>query len=34
MGHENAQIVYDVYSTWIEEMNDDRVAMLNNQLAL
>lgn len=34
MGHENAQMVYEVYSTWIEEMNGDQVAMLNNKLAL
>lgn len=34
MGHENAQMVYEVYSAWIEEMNGDQVAMLNNKLAL
>lgn len=34
MGHENAQMVYEVYSTWIEEINGDQVAMLNNKLAL
>ncbi len=34
MGHENVQMVYEVYSTWIEEMNGDQVAMLNNKLAL
>ncbi|APR33579.1 integrase [Citrobacter freundii] len=34
MGHENAQIVSEVYSTWIKEMNGDRVAMLNNKPAL
>lgn len=34
MGHENAQMVYDVYSTWIEEMNGDQVSMLNSRLGL
>ncbi|QLN89701.1 tyrosine-type recombinase/integrase [Citrobacter freundii] len=34
MGHENAQIVSEVYSTWIKEMNGDRVAVLNNKPAL
>jgi integrase len=34
MGHEDAQMVYEVYSAWIEEMNGDQVAMLNNKLAL
>jgi hypothetical protein len=29
MGHENAQMVYEVYSTWIEEMNGEQVLMLN-----
>lgn len=33
-GHENAQMVYDVYSTWIEEMNGDQVSMLNSRLGL
>lgn len=34
MGHENAQMVYEVYGTWIEELNGDQVLMLNNKLAL
>ncbi|HHR1549426.1 TPA: tyrosine-type recombinase/integrase [Klebsiella pneumoniae] len=34
MGHENAQMVYDVYSTWIEDMNGDQVSMLNSRLGL
>lgn len=32
MGHENAKMVYEVYSTWIEEMNGDQVSMLNARL--
>lgn len=34
MGHENAQMVYEIYATWIEEMNSEQVAMLNSKLAL
>jgi integrase len=34
MGHENAQMVYEIYSTWIEEMNGEQVEMLNTKLAL
>lgn len=34
MGHENAQMVYEIYATWIEEMNSEQVAMLNRKLAL
>jgi integrase len=34
MGHENAQMVYDVYSAWIEELNGEQVLMLNNTQAL
>jgi len=34
MGHENAQMVYEVYSTWIEEMNGDLLSMLNSRLGL
>ncbi|AVR04050.1 tyrosine-type recombinase/integrase [Pluralibacter gergoviae] len=34
MGHENAQMVYEVYGAWIEELNGDQVSMLNNKLAL
>ena len=33
MGHENAQMVYEVYATWIEEMNHEQVEMLNEKLA-
>ncbi|CZZ71684.1 lambdoid prophage Rac integrase [Enterobacter hormaechei] len=33
MGHENAQMVYEVYGAWIEEMNGEQVLMLNNKLA-
>jgi len=32
MGHENAKIVYEVYSKWIAGMNVDRVVMLNDRL--
>jgi integrase len=32
MGHENAQMVYSVYSKWIAKMNDDQVSMLNAKL--
>lgn len=28
MGHENAQMVYEVYGAWIEEMNGEQVLML------
>lgn len=34
MGHENAQMVYEVYGAWIEELNGDQVLMLNSRLAL
>ncbi|MFY9993582.1 MAG: site-specific integrase [Leclercia sp.] len=34
MGHENAQMVYEIYATWIEELNNEQVAMLNAKLAL
>jgi len=33
MGHENAQMVYDVYGAWIEEMNGEQVLMLNDKPA-
>ena len=33
MGHENAQMVYEVYGAWIEEMNGEQVLMLNDKLA-
>ena len=32
MGHENARMVYTVYSKWIAKMNDDQVGMLNEKL--
>lgn len=34
MGHENAQMVYEVYAAWIEELSGDQVNMLNSKLAL
>ncbi|MCG8707895.1 tyrosine-type recombinase/integrase [Brenneria sp. 4F2] len=34
MGHENAQMVYEIYGKWIEDMNEDQVGMLNRKLAL
>ena len=34
MGHDNAQMVSEVSSTWIEVLSGDQVAMLNNKLAL
>jgi integrase len=34
MGHENAQMVYEIYATWIEEMNGAQVDMLNARLAI
>lgn len=34
MGHENAQMLYEVYGMWIEELNGDQVLMLNDKLAL
>lgn len=33
MGHENAQMVYEIYATWIEELNGEQVDMLNSKLA-
>ena len=32
MGHEDARMVYEVYSKWIGDMNPDQVNMLNNQM--
>ncbi|KLP36203.1 site-specific integrase [Enterobacter ludwigii] len=32
MGHENAKMVYEVYSKWIAGMNVDQVVMLNDRL--
>ncbi|BDH45715.1 prophage integrase IntR [Salmonella enterica subsp. enterica serovar Choleraesuis] len=34
MGHENAQMVYEIYATWIDELNGSQVEMLNEKLAL
>ena len=28
MGHENAQMVYDVYGAWVEELNGSQVQMI------
>jgi len=33
MGHENAQMVYEVYGAWLEELNGEQVLMLNGKLA-
>ena len=30
MGHENAQMVYEIYAIWIEEMNRKQVVMLHS----
>ncbi|MEB5748696.1 site-specific integrase [Leclercia adecarboxylata] len=32
MGHEDARMVYEVYSKWIGEMNQNQVGMLNNNM--
>lgn len=32
MGHEDARMVYEVYSKWIGEMNQNQIALLNQQL--
>lgn len=34
MGHDNAQMVYEIYGKWIEEMNGEQVNMLNDRLAI
>ncbi|MCE0799054.1 hypothetical protein LVQ79_01585 [Buttiauxella sp. A2-C1_F] len=34
MDHENTHMVYDIDSTWIQDMNGDRFSMLNQKLAL
>jgi len=34
MGHENAQMVYEVYAAWIEEMNNEQVEMLNKKVGI
>lgn len=33
MGHANAQMVYQVYGSWMEENNSEQVAMLNQKLS-
>lgn len=33
MGHDNAQMVYEIYGTWIEELNSEQITMLNAKLA-
>lgn len=33
MGHENAKMVYEIYSKWIGEMNRNQVEMLNNSFS-
>jgi integrase len=32
LGHEDARMVYEVYSKWIGEMNQDQVGMLNDRM--
>lgn len=32
MGHEDARMVYEVYSKWIGDMNQDQISMLNNRM--
>ncbi len=32
MGHDNAKMVYTVYSKWISDMNVDQISMLNGKL--
>lgn len=32
MVHEDARMVYEVYSKWIGDMNQDQVNMQNNQM--
>ncbi|ECG8259801.1 integrase [Salmonella bongori serovar 48:i:-] len=33
MGHETAQMVYEIYGMWTDDMNDEQVAMLNARLS-
>ena len=33
MGHDNAQMVYDIYRAWIDAMRGKHVLMLNDRLA-
>ena len=32
MGHENAQMVYEVYATWMDDMNKDQIELINRNL--
>lgn len=32
MGHENAEIVYTVYSAWINALDGDQIAFLNQRI--
>ncbi|ASM31335.1 hypothetical protein BVG84_10075 [Serratia marcescens] len=34
MAQANMQIIYELYGKWIEQMNGDQVAMLNDRLAI
>ncbi|MBU9866775.1 site-specific integrase [Rahnella aceris] len=34
MGHENAQMVYEIYGAWMEDMNSDQIEKLNKALNL
>ncbi|HHL2712426.1 TPA: tyrosine-type recombinase/integrase [Yersinia enterocolitica] len=34
MGHENAQMVFEVYGAWMDEMNSDQISLLNSKLAI
>lgn len=34
MGHDNAQMVFEVYGAWMNEMNNDQISMLNAKLAI
>ncbi len=33
MGHENAKMVYTVYSKWIGDMDEDQVGLLDSKFA-
>lgn len=34
MGHENAQMVYEIYGAWIDDMNGEQISMLNAKLKI
>jgi len=34
VGHKNAQLVYEINATGIEEMKSEQIAMLNSTLAM